>query len=1129
MAVLGILLTSIVIGGTSAYLLYRAHSAHLAEQLGSALTLQAATIDAEIKQLQNTAKQVTSRTRIRQELERYQRGLISGEALAEFSAPKMDDARRANKAILGITRIGARQEILVQVGAEIPETLMPGNFSVPGPILGTPDNGLILVAAPIRDSSQRTIGHDLVLYDDRRLREIMSEFPVEASDGTLQVARMRRGQPVVFYTRGKTLPPIDEETIKAHLIESIRLGAARGLHALGEGHDSRIIAKQQIGDTGWVLVFHADTPAFFATARNHALIVLSLIVTLTILGILLTRRAIQPLVLRESAEARNLQRLLKQNEELLKEVTAKEAKLQSVIDNAPAVIYIKDTNGKYLLVNSSYERLVHLPREQIINKYDYQLFPEDTAKSTRDTDLEVLATQRAITVDEHLNRSDGRHDFLSIKFPLFDTSGKAYGVCGISTDITERKHVEKRLALTQSTVDSATFGVFWARSNGKLIYANETALRQAQIAREHLGDMHFVQLFPSLGETGWAEHWDHLQSAGSASYQVRQQRLDGSDFPAEIHAFFLSRDDDDYCIAVVHDISERHAAETKLRQSATVFESTTEAIIITDQAGHVLDVNPAFTEMLGYERNEVLGQNPSLWRSEIHDRAFYHELWASLNDTGQWRGEIMNRHKDGSIIPELVSINTVYDESHQAINHVAICTDIRQIKESQERLAYLAHHDALTHLPNRMLFQERVRHSLDRAARRQSHVGIIFVDLDHFKDVNDSLGHSAGDHLLKAVADLLRSVLRKDDTVARIGGDEFTILIEDVSNRDHLSGVIEKILDAFDCEFDLGDAKIRVSPSLGICVSPDDGVDADTLMRNADAAMYRAKSLGRNTYQFYTEELTRIASQRMQIDSALRKAVTNREFRLQYQPQIDLQNGGIIGMEALLRWQSDELGFVPPDQFIPIAENNGLIIPVGAWVLREACQQGKRWLDNHQSFGKLAVNISGIQVRRGDLAETVDGILKETGFPAEHLELEVTEGFIMGETKHAVETLTELRELGVTLAVDDFGTGYSSLAYLKSLPIHRLKIDKSFIHDIPRDQDDVAITRAVIALGKSLGLELVAEGVETDVQRRFLQDEGCQCAQGYLFHHPVDSTDMGMLLENSCHSGPADEAASAWV
>jgi diguanylate cyclase (GGDEF)-like protein/PAS domain S-box-containing protein len=1114
LAVVGLVLTSLFVGGLATWLLHKAQTGRIDHGLHAALQLQAAALGAEISQLQNIAVQVTSRTRIRQELERHLAGSTTLQAFRQFTGPKLHDALKATDAGIGVTRFSVNGSTLVEVGQVIPPLMAPDFIDTSGPSIGLPQDGSIAVSAPIRDQDQRTIGYDVVLFDDRRLRQVMRGGSSRFHRGNLMIAALQGNTPTTFYRQGDGEATIDKEQLGLYLIELDKLGRDLDTHDVGGDSDLFVVGAPVEG-THWVLMFYAERANLYAVANRQSMVVAGMIVVLVALGILLTNRAMQPLVNRLSTETRSLQRLLNQNEALLAQVTAKEAKLQAVLDNAPAIIYIKDRDGRYTLVNSSYEHLVHLPRDEIVGKFDYQLFPEEIAKSTRDTDLEVLRTNHSISVDEYLNRPDGRHDFLSTKFPLRDSEGQVYAVCGIATEITQRKSVERRLALTQTTIDHATFGVFWALADGSLIYANDIAMRQMGLARSQLSNLHVCDLFCDLERTAWTDHWQRLKQHGTLSYQSRQRRPNGGDYPAEIHAFHLAHDGIDYCIAVIHDISERHATEQKLRQSATVFDSTNEAIVITDASGVVVDVNPAFTEMLGYRRAEAVGQRPSLWKSNIHDNAFYQDMWRQLAESGQWRGEILNRHKNGSIIPELVSINAVFDDQAQAANYVAVCTDIRQLKESQERLAHLAHHDALTALPNRVLFQERVQHSLNRAARRHRHVAIIFIDLDHFKDVNDSLGHSAGDELLKAAAKLLCSVLRKDDTVARIGGDEFTVLIEDVADRNRLAAVVEKILDAFDCEFDLGEAKVRMSPSLGISVSPEDGEDADTLMRNADAAMYRAKSLGRNTYQFYTEELTRLASERMRIDNALRKALNANEFHLLYQPQIDLRSGKVVGMEALLRWHSAELGFVPPDQFIPIAENNGLIIPLGRWVLEQACRQAKVWLDRGLLSGTLAVNVSGIQVRRGDLVETVTEVLAKTAFPADHLELEVTEGFIMGETEQAVDVLDRLRALGLTLAVDDFGTGYSSLSYLKSLPIHRLKIDKSFIRDIPDDQDDVAITRAVIALGRSLGLGLVAEGVETAIQHRFLLDEGCVCAQGYLFHRPLSSDDIESLLAAS--------------
>ncbi|WP_078120588.1 sensor domain-containing protein [Thiosocius teredinicola] len=1118
MAVLGILITTFVVGGIATTLLYRSLASTLETQLHSAIELQASALDAELARMSNITSQITSRTRIRQELERYTQGEIKLSALVDFSVPKLADAMHSNHDVVGITRLSPSGEVLLEVGTAIDRGLWPSQYMSGDLRLGIPQDGLLVVSSPIRNRSMQIAGFDLVMFKDDRLRAVIREFFTRFEHaGQIQVASLVEGRVRRFYDADNAFGTLPDEVLKAEILEEINLGIGEGLHylpsaAVNGGEFASV--HRRIGGTPWVMLYFADPHEFFTAARLQAGTAALAVLLLAGIGIYVTNRIIHPLVQKISIETHKLQRTLARNEQLLDAVKVNEAKLQAVIDNAPAVIYIKDRDGKYILVNSSYERLVDLPREQIIGKFDHDLFPDDIAATTRAGDLEVLATGRSLSIDEKAPHADGMHDYLSTKFPLLDAKGNVDGICGISTDITDRKRAERRLALTQTTVDRANVGVYWADASGRLLYANDNAIEKLGVQRREIDSMHLTDVTPSFEREDWHTHWEITKHRGSMHYETEFHRKNGEPYPVEVYANYLAFADHEYYIALVHDISRRRESESQLRQSATVFDCTAEAIVITDTNGVVRDVNAAFTEIVGYEREEVIGQKPNMWKSDFHDQSFYADMWNSIIETGEWRGEIINRHKDGSVAPALSAISTVTDENDNPVGYVAIYTDISQIKESQQQLAHLAHHDALTNLPNRILFNERLQHCLDRAERRGGRVAVIFVDLDNFKHVNDSLGHSYGDKLLIEVADILKSALRHDDTVARIGGDEFTILLEEVETKEKVVSVIEKIIEAFDREFALGASTIRVTPSLGVSISPDDGRDADTLMRNADAAMYRAKSLGRNNYQFYTQELTKIAFERMHLDSALRKAIPQGEFNLLYQPQIDLADGSIVGMEVLVRWHNPELGLVPPDQFIPIAEDNGLILPLGEWILEVACRQAYEWLQAGLLKGTMAVNISGVQVRRGDLATVVRRVLANTGLPAEKLELEVTESFIMGESQQAIDILSELRDLGLTLAVDDFGTGYSSLSYLKSLPIHALKIDKSFIRDIPEDGNNMAITRAVIALAKSLNLELVGEGVETDSQRRFLLSEGCQIGQGFLFQKPLTAFEMERLLRD---------------
>jgi diguanylate cyclase (GGDEF)-like protein/PAS domain S-box-containing protein len=572
---------------------------------------------------------------------------------------------------------------------------------------------------------------------------------------------------------------------------------------------------------------------------------------------------------------------------------------------------------------------------------------------------------------------------------------------------------------------------------------------------------------------------------------------------------------EDLLYGVARDVTEQKRLERKLHQAAAVFENTTESVVVTDPNANVLAVNRAFTEITGYQPHEVLGNTPRLWRSQRHDAAYYQAMWASVLETGEWRGEIWNRRKNGDVFPALLTINSVRDEAGGVVNYIAIMTDISALKSTQERFEHLAHHDPLTDLPNRLLFNARLEHALERARREKQRVAVMFIDLDDFKSVNDILGHPVGDELLQEAAQRLSDQLRKQDTVARLAGDEFGVILEELEYAEDAVQVAKKLLTAFDVPVRVGTHELHVTISVGISIFPGDGENATALVKNADAAMFRSKREGRNRCSLYTPELTTSVAERIQIENDLRKAVKREEFVLYYQPQYETASGALMGAEALVRWNHAEQGLILPDQFIPVAEESGLIAVLGEQVLRMACVQLQEWRAMGFDVKHVGVNVAGKQILQAEgLVATVERVLADTGLPPEMLELEILESFIMEQADQSIATLQQLRDLGVSLAIDDFGTGHSSLSYLKMFPIDRLKIDRSFISDIPSDPNDVAITRAILEMARNLELRVVAEGVETDAQLDFLRREGCDEVQGYYFNRPLPADKFLGLLQD---------------
>lgn len=610
-----------------------------------------------------------------------------------------------------------------------------------------------------------------------------------------------------------------------------------------------------------------------------------------------------------------------------------------------------------------------------------------------------------------------------------------------------------------------------------------------------------------------AEEADDPLLFGDREMVVQRRKKSGEIFWASV-TLSVVRDGDgnpSCLIGYIRDITERLDKEESLRLFGRIFENIGEGILVTDAEEKIVAVNQAFSDITGFSAEDVLGKTPRILRSGRHDRQFYEEMWQALKERGHWQGELWDRNKDGAIFPKWANLSAVKNEQGTVTHYISTFSDISERVAAEERIRQLAFYDTLTGLPNRATLYSLVEQALTIANRQNQSGALMFIDLDRFKNVNDTLGHGAGDQLIQRVATRFRTCLRASDVVARLGGDEFVVALVDIAKPSDVAIVAKKILAIFASPFLIDGHEISISASIGISVYPMDGTNVEDLLKHADIAMYRAKEQGRSNFLFYSDDMNVRSLEKLELESSLRRALDRKELSLYYQPQADIHTGEIIGAEVLLRWEHPDLGTISPIHFIPLAEETGLIVPIGQWVIDQAISQNKAWEKAGVPIVKLAVNLSAQQFRP-PLVDEVSATLALHGLAHELLELEITESIVMNDVERVIKMLTDLAKLGMQIALDDFGTGYSSLSYLKRFPIDKLKVDRSFVQGIPSDADDVSITRAIIAMGKSMGLKVIAEGVETSQQLDFLRKEGCDEIQGYLFSRPLAANEFAQLL-----------------
>lgn len=697
------------------------------------------------------------------------------------------------------------------------------------------------------------------------------------------------------------------------------------------------------------------------------------------------------------------------------------------------------------------------------------------------------------------------------------------GVAMYIRDITERKSAELALRKSEGNIrailDNVADAIITANKSGIILSFNPAAERIfGYKAVEAIGN-NLEILMDEVTARNHDSYMKGAQQTGNSEIigmgrELLARRKDGSEFSIEITVNQMVINDEIQFVGIIRDITARKTANEQARLADKIFESNSEGIVVTDSDCRILRVNSAFLRITGYSVPDIIGQTPKLLSSGRHDAVFYENMWRDLTTLGHWQGEIWNKRKSGEVYPEWLSLSVVYDEDGSISNYVGIFSDITDKKAAEERIYHMAHHDALTGLPNRTTFNMKLNEAISNQPHDDHQVAVLYMDLDHFKKINDTLGHPVGDELLKVVARRLKGVLRDSDMVCRIGGDEFIVMLQNIKKAEHAGQVAQNLVRALAPPIELAGRELFIGASIGIALFPQDATNVDELVKNADAALFRAKERGRNNYQFYSQEMNSKAIERLEMEAKLRRALEKEEFVLHFQPQLDLQNNRLVGVEALVRWQNDDLGLVPPNDFIPLLEDTGLIVPVGEWILQHACHCARSWQREGLGDIRVAVNISPQQFLYSDIIATVEESLRQSELPPGLLELEITEGSIMADAKANIHRLQQLSAMGIQLAIDDFGTGYSSLAYLKRFPIDALKIDQSFVRNMHEDLDDANIAAAIISLGHSLNLRIIAEGVEEKDHLERLQKLHCNEAQGYYISRPLPEHQLIAYLQS---------------
>ncbi|MDE3021977.1 MAG: EAL domain-containing protein [Pseudomonadota bacterium] len=868
-----------------------------------------------------------------------------------------------------------------------------------------------------------------------------------------------------------------------------------------------VAAFAPVGRYGLGMVLKVDEAELYHPVTAQLESIAFLLMILLVIGGLLLYWLVMPLV-RKLVNSR-------------RELSETGARLQAILDNAPAGIWLIGVDGRFRFMNRTLCNAIGVKEEGILGtgQPEELLSPHGVAQQGE----RHPGQESPYTYCQSLAYADGHRHLLEItQVRLCDDTGKILGTLGISIDITERQRVETALKRecekNRTFLRNASDGIHILDRHGKIIEASEAFCAMLGYRHDEMIGMKVSQWEANFNEAEIAEILRKLfEQQERFQFETRQRRKDGTVFDVEVSCSPLKLDDEVLFFAASRDITGRKKIENELRIAAIAFESQ-EGILVTDAHSVILKVNPAFTAITGYTPAEAIGQTPRILRSGRQDADFYARMWKSIHTLGKWEGEIWNRRRNGEIYPEYLTITAVRDPDGNVTNYVAILSDITLRKESEEKIRYLAFYDPLTALPNRRLLHDRLQQAMASSARCNQKGALLFIDLDNFKALNDTLGHAMGDMYLQQVAKRLATCLRESDSVARFGGDEFVVMLENLSQHDfeaarQTEAVAAKIFAVLGEPYQLEMHEYRSSSSIGAVLFSGTDLKANDLFKQADIAMYQAKKSGHDELRFFDQQMQERIDARVKLEDELYKAIEKKQFQLYYQIQVDHSNRP-LGAEALIRWMHPVRGLVAPCEFIPLAEETGLILPLGMWVLETACARIKVWEQNDLTRNlALSVNVSARQFHQSSFVAQIQSLVQRYAINPALLKLELTESMLLDNTEHIILTMNALGKTGVQFSLDDFGTGYSSLQYLKRLPLHQLKIDKSFVDDIATDSSDMAIVTTIIAMARSLNLQVIAEGVETDGQRQILLKQGCENFQGYLFSKPVPIELFEVLLQ----------------